>query len=99
MTPGSPTNYQVSQLQDVTEQFLQLVALAELQGRRALVLRASKYIMDELAYDPLHFGESRGTYPHLQLEVRIAFAPPVYVEFAVHAQARQVFIRRFGMRG
>jgi len=99
MTPGSPINFRVSQPAHVTAQFLQLVALGQLQGRRRLVLRACKYIMDELAYDPLHFGESRGTYPHLELEMRIAFAPPVQVQFAVHSKSRQVFIRRFAMPG
>jgi hypothetical protein len=97
MNPGPPVNYRVSQPQTITAQFLQITALARSQGRLPLVLRASRYVMDELAYDPLHFGESRGAYPHLQLELRIAFVPPVYVWFAVHEQSRQVFIRRFGL--
>jgi hypothetical protein len=98
MTPQPPINYRVSQSQIVTEQFRQLFARAERLGWRRIFLVASHYMMDELAYDPIHFGESRGTLPHLQLEMRIAFAPPVYVEFAVHEPSRQVFIRNFGMR-
>ncbi|HSQ57309.1 MAG TPA: hypothetical protein VLM40_16425 [Gemmata sp.] len=97
MNPGPPINYQVSQPPTVTDQFLLITALARAQGRLRLVLRASRYLLDELAYDPIHFGESRGTYPHLQLEMRIAFVPPVYIWFAVHEPSRQVFIRRLGL--
>ena len=79
MNPGPPVNYRVSQSQLTAEQFRQLMALAQSQGRRQLVLRAARYVIDELAYDPLKFGESRGHLPHLQLELRIAFAPPLYV--------------------
>lgn len=99
MKSGSPAKYTVSQPAHVTEQFLQIVALAELQGCGNVVLDACRYTMDELADDPLHLGESRGSFPHLQLELRMAFAPPVSVQFAIHEQSRQVFIRRFAMRG
>jgi hypothetical protein len=99
MTPGPPVNYRVSQSQLVNEQFLHLVALATEQGRRRLVLRAARYVVEELAYDPVRFGESRGVLPHLELSLRIAFAPPVYVEFAIHEPTRQVFVRHFGLYG
>jgi hypothetical protein len=98
MTLRPPINYQVSQSKLITEEFLQLVAQAEVLGHRKNVLAASRYIIDELSYEPLRFGESRGMLPQLELELRIAFAPPVYVEFAVHEPTRQVFIRHFGMR-
>ena len=98
MKPRPPINYEVSQSRLVTEQFLQLFARAEQLGWREVFLEAGGYMMDELAYEPLRFGESRGTLPHLDLEMRIAFAPPLYVEFAVHEQTHQVFIRHFGMR-
>lgn len=99
MNPGPPVNYNVSQSQLVTEQFRQVIALATSQGRRRLALRAARYMIDELAYDPVQFGESRGVLPHLQLVLRIAFVPPLYVEFAIHEASRQVFIRRFGLCG
>ncbi|MBN9122818.1 MAG: hypothetical protein J0I06_27385 [Planctomycetes bacterium] len=99
MSPGPPVSYRVSQSQLVTEQFLQLVALATEQGRRRLVLRAARYVMEELAYAPVRFGESRGVLPHLDLSLRIGFAPPLYVEFAIHEPSRQVFVRRFGLYG
>lgn len=97
MNPGPPVNYTVSQSQLLTEQFLQLVELATRQGRRRLVLRAARYVVEELAYDPNHFGESRGELPDMELSLRIAFAPPLYVEFAIHEASQQVFIRRFGL--
>lgn len=98
MTPKPPINYRVSQSQAVTERYLQLFAQAVILDRRRIFLVASRYIVEELAYDPLHFGESRGRLQHLDLDMRIAFAPPLYVEFAVHEPSHQVFIRHFGMR-
>lgn len=98
MRPRPPINYRVSQPKLVTDQFLQLFARAEQLGLRNIFLEASEYAMDELAYDPLHFGESRETLPHLELEMRVAFALPIYVEFAIHERTHQVFIRRFKMR-
>jgi hypothetical protein len=75
MNPGPPVNYTVSQSELMTEQFLQLVELATQQGRHRLVLRAAGYIVEELAYDPNHFGESRGVLAHMEIDLRIAFAP------------------------
>lgn len=92
MNPGPPVNYRVSQSQLVEEQFLQLVTLATEQGRRRLVLRAARYVIEELAYDPAGFGESSGVLPHMDLSLRIAFAPLLYVEFAIHEPSRQVFV-------
>lgn len=99
MNPGLPTNYTVAHSQLVEEQFLELVLRATELGIRPLCLRAARYTYDELRYAPAQFGESREYLSHLELELRIAFAPPLYVEFAVHEQSRQVFIRRFGLLG
>jgi hypothetical protein len=100
MNPGPlPVNYHVSQSQLVTEQFLQVVAAATAQGRRQLFLRAARYAIEDLAYDPAGFGESRGALPELELSLRIGFAPPLDVEFAIHEPSRQVFIRHFGLYG
>jgi hypothetical protein len=98
MNPGPPVNDTVSQSQLIMGQFVQSVALATEQGR-LLVLRAARYVIEELAYDPNHFGESRGLLPHMELSLRIAFAPPLYVEFAIHEVSKQVFVRRFGLYG
>lgn len=100
MNPGPlPVNYHVSQSQLVTEQFLQVVAAAAAQGCRQLFLRAARYVIEDLAYDPAGFGESRGALPDLELSLRIGFAPPLYIEFAIHESSRQVFIRKFGLYG
>lgn len=104
MTPSPPVNYCVSQFQLVNEKFLQLVALATAQGRRQLVLRAARYMIEELAYDPVHFGESRGLLPHMELSLRIAFAPPLVrrvrhprnIETGIHSRVWDVrLIARF----
>jgi len=99
VNPGPTTNYTVAHSQLVEERFLELVQQATALGIRSLFLRAARYTYDELQYAPAQFGQSRERLSHLELELRIAFAPPLYVEFAVHEQSRQVFIRRFGLLG
>lgn len=99
MNPGPPTDCTVAHSQLVEERFLELVQRATELGIRSLFLRAARYTYDALRYAPSLFGESREHLPHMALELRIAFAPPLYVEFAVHEQSRQAFIRRFGLLG
>jgi hypothetical protein len=89
-----PVNYTVSQPQAVTEAFVDLAARAAREGRRPLIFRAARYMLDELAYDPMQFGESREFLPHVQLHMRIAFPRPLGVIFAVHEASKQVFIQR-----
>lgn len=89
-----PVNYQLSQPVVVTEQFRSLLDRAVRDGRYRVVAGAARYMLDELAYAPNEFGEERYTLPALGLNLRIAFVPPLVVEFAVHEEGRQVFIRR-----
>jgi hypothetical protein len=56
-------------------------------------------MFDEMAYDPLHFGESRGLLESAELTVRFALCPPLSVWFAVHEPSKQVFIIRINCRG
>jgi hypothetical protein len=93
-----PINYRVSEAAVVTERFRQLLDRAEAEGRLPLVVRATQYMMDELAYAPFQLGESREFRASLQLHVRLAFVPPLQVEFAVHEPCRQVFILRVGLQ-
>jgi hypothetical protein len=51
--------------------------------------------MEELARTPTAFGESRDYLEHLDLRMRIGFAGPFSVQYAVHEPTRQVFIRSF----
>jgi hypothetical protein len=90
--------FRVSQSQKVVEEFRHLLDTARDRGILAITLRASRWILEELARTPMEFGESREHLPHLDLHLRIGFAGPVYVEFAVNLIGRVVFIRRFGLR-
>jgi len=45
----------------------------------------------------MEFGESREYLSHLGLHLRIGFAGPLFVEFAVNLSHRLVFVRRFGL--
>lgn len=92
-----PVNFLVSQSQVISDAFRKLMDQAQTEGRLTLVLRASRYLLDELAYDPLRWGEPREHLVHANLQMRIAFAGPIYVEFAVHEPNRITFIRRFAL--
>ena len=87
-----PVNFRVSQPESVTRSFRDILILARSQGRQALVLRAGRYMLDELAYDPMRYGESRNYFPAARIWERLAFAPPLEVRFGVHEESKQVFI-------
>ncbi|MDB5311770.1 MAG: hypothetical protein JWO38_5972 [Gemmataceae bacterium] len=89
--------YQVSQSRKVLEDFRRLLDLARDRGILAQTARATRWIPEELTLTPMQFGESREYKAPLDLHLRIGFAGPVYVEFAVNLPHRMVFIRRFGL--
>jgi hypothetical protein len=86
-------NFQVSHSQQVMEDFRRILDLARDRGILRVTLRASRWILEELARTPMEFGESREYLPHLGLHLRIGFAGPIYAEFAVNLPNRIVFIR------
>lgn len=90
-----PVYYQISHSLAVQESFERLLETAREEGRFALALRAAHYLWDELGYDPMSFGESRGHLAAAGLHLRIAFARPWCVRFGVHEGQRVVFLRSF----
>lgn len=94
----SPDRFQVTNPSAVTEEYLRLTDEARTRGILPQVLRATKWIMEELARTPLEFGESREDLPGMRLHVRIAFVGPLAVQFAVHFDQPIVFIRGFRLR-
>ena len=93
----SPVNFTISHSQAVADEFQRLFEVARSQNRLPLAVRAGRFLWDELGYDPTAFGESREYYAAADLRVRIAFARPWCVEFAVHFPSRTVFLRRFAL--
>jgi hypothetical protein len=89
-----PVYYQISHSRAVQESFERLLDTARAEGRFAMALRAAHY-RDELGYDPMSFGESRGHLAAAELHLRIAFARPWCVRFGVHEGQRIVFLRSF----
>jgi hypothetical protein len=90
-------DFQVSHSRRVMEEFRRVLDLARDRGILPVTLRASRWILEELARTPMEFGESREYLPHLDLHLRIGFAGPVYAEFAVNLPNRIVFVRRIGL--
>jgi hypothetical protein len=95
----SQPDFQVSQSRRVLDEFRRVLDLARERGILPMTLRASRWVVEELTRTPMEFGESREYLPRLDLHMRIGFAGPVYVEFAVNLPNRVVFIRRFGLSG
>ena len=93
MTPNDW--YQVVNSAAVAEQFRQLAEQARVSGRLPLVLRAARWVVEELARTPTEFGESWTERPGSAVILRRGFARPLYVEYGVHQDERVVFIRRF----
>jgi hypothetical protein len=93
------SEFQVAHSQRAVQEFRTLLDSARDRGILPLTLRASRWILEELARTPMEFGESREYLQHLDLHLRIGFAGPVSVEFAVNLPNRMVFIRRFALRG
>jgi hypothetical protein len=92
-----PVNYRVSEPGSVLDAFRALTARARAEGWAPLLAGAAQYMYDELAYDPVHLGESRGRFESMDLDYRVAFVRPLLVEFMIHELTRQVFIRRIAL--
>ena len=93
----SQPDFQVSHSQQVLEEFRLVLDQARDRGILPITLRASRWALEELARTPMEFGESREYLVHLELYMRIGFAGPIFVEFAVNLPNRIVFVRRFGL--
>lgn len=91
----SDAPYRVVNSSEVESQFLQVLSLAAAEGRQSEVLRAARWIMEELRRTPNEFGESR--WETRSLLSRFAIVRPVLVEFAIHRTERVVFLRRFAL--
>jgi hypothetical protein len=91
----SKPNYKLTYLSGVTDRFRECMDMAKHEGRMSLALRSAKLIIGELETEPNTFGESRELFPAAGLVFRLAFAGPMSVYFAVHEQAKTVFIRTF----
>lgn len=87
--------YRVVNSGAVAEQFRRLADEARAHGRLAGFKQAARWIMEELARTPEEFGESWFVRPGSQLVFRRGFARPLYVEYAIDATNRIVYLRRF----
>lgn len=89
-----PVNYQIKQPGSVVDEVRSLIARARAEGRIVVFRRALRYLMDELAYDPMRLGESRGRLEFLDQERRITWVRPLVVNFTVHEPTRTVTVVR-----
>lgn len=89
----SPGPYHVLASRQVTERFQALLERAQVLGRYVEFVQAADRIMTRLCAAPAEFGEERDPYPALNLTHRIAFDPPLIVDFAINDSLRIVWIR------
>ena len=90
-------HYRLSNSQFAAEKLRTMLAELLAQGREVEARRAIRWIYEELERTPSEFGESReGSEPE-RLQMRIAFAEPLFVKFGVHEPSRTVFISNFGI--
>ena len=92
----SDEGYQVANSLEVGRQLRAALDTARSQGEFAVAVRASRWILDELARTPAAFGESRNYLAAAELHVRIGFAGPIYVVYGIHEPSRKVFVRKIG---
>ena len=87
--------FKVSQSGLANRQLAELLEALRKRGAGGVAAQAARWIIEELARTPLEFFESRNHLEHLELYVRVGFAGPWKVEFAVHVLHRKVFIREW----
>lgn len=94
-----PANYEVTQLESVVDEVRSLIARARAEGRIVVFRQALRYLLDELAYDPTHLGESRARLEFLDQERRITHVRPLVAEFIIHEPTRTVTVVRVRLLG
>jgi hypothetical protein len=65
------------------------------RGESRLAVHALRWIIEELTRTPMEFGESRNYLSQLGLHVRVGFAGPCGVVYAVSVEHHMVFIRHW----
>ncbi|MCU0703978.1 MAG: hypothetical protein MUF18_08385 [Fimbriiglobus sp.] len=83
----------------MSDQLKALFAHAGAEGVKQVAVKAAKWMLEELERTPEEFGESREYLPHADLHMRLAFVPPLFVQFGVHHSTRTVFISKIGWFG
>ena len=88
--------YRVSNAGRVSDELRAALAQAERKGILPLAVRAARWIVEELERTPNEFGESRDCLAYADIQIRIAFAAPLFVAFGIHDESRTVFVRKIG---
>jgi len=88
--------FEVSQSNLAEEKLRELLEVFRLRGKAAPAARAVRWIIEELSRTPMQFGESRDYLEELNLHVRVGFARPWRVNYAVHLPSQSVFIQMGG---
>jgi hypothetical protein len=89
---GKPIAFKIDMSDLVTQEINQLKKEAQVKGIAQEVQKALRVILSRLRTNPLEFGELIRSFGHLKLIVHVAAVPPLFVRFAIHAEAQFVII-------
>lgn len=89
--------YRISNSQVAAEKLRSILGELLKRNREVEALQAIRWIYEELERTPSEFGESREGSDRKRLQMRIAFAEPLFVKFGVHEPSRTVFVSHFGV--
>jgi hypothetical protein len=88
--------YKISHAGRVSDELRAAFAQAEVKGLLPLAVRAARWIVEEMERTPDEFGESRDFLAYADIQIRVAFAAPLFVIFGIHGESRTVFVRKIG---
>jgi hypothetical protein len=86
--------YRIVASQAIRDEIIRLARLARDGNQLDLFLHAARWIEEELHRAPHELGESRSRLPAMGFELRITFAGPLQVEYAIHEPSKTVYYRR-----
>lgn len=99
MADAPAGRFRIDTSQALMEEARRLSEVATAAGRRADFIRWLKEVRYRLTHEADEWGESRDYLPGLGLQTRVGLAGDLAVWYAVDPDLRQVFIKRFWMRG
>ena len=92
---GKPVRYRIDMSGLVAAELNDLKVQADAVSDQT-IKRALTIIVGRLQADPVNLGELIGEYKVLKLKLHAAVVPPLFVRFAINAEAKIVIIMKIG---
>jgi hypothetical protein len=89
----SDTPYRIVNSEELRNQFVALLNIAELEGRYEAVRDAATDAFDQLRTEPTSVGEGAGILEHSGMQLRRLMLSPLTIEYAVAEERRAVVLK------